>query len=516
MSQFIPTDYSDLKTRLKEGNSSSYWGGYYTQNVGFTPTQKKSFSGRILPSFNYELSTADQDYGISVGPYRNAANVDPETNQPNLSTFFAVVMSYTYFGNGQVSFLSPSTLKYTQGLRRCPETVDPIQDIRNFAKKHNDPAIRALTERSDDTKEGKTIIPYPQTRYVFNVYGTIGADRAYKNYMLDVSHKAFEDLATKLSEWRPPHETVIDPNWPDFLYGDITDPNTGLAVDTVAIPATPQPYNGFIFTTGSHKSLKGTKQIPVPQEALAGRFRMYGPGSIFKVMGAQEIIDFIVSDGAIPYHLVQQVCSPYANIPPEPKKNVTVSSPAEGDDEIPWAPPVPTVRAAGTSPSHAAPYGQPAAATPPPPPPAPALPPAPVQQPSDKFWFTDNGSSPELRTYAAVKLACTPTTQLMKEGDTVWCPPARYGFSCGIVQAATPPPPPPPPAPAPSVVVPPSMPTSAAPVIAASSASVTPPVAKLTPEEQQDMERIMSNFSSATPDDLLRYNNYLIKFSASK
>jgi hypothetical protein len=54
---FIPTDYSQIQKQLKAEKENSYWGGYFKTGVyGGTPTQKKAYSGRILPAFKNHIN----------------------------------------------------------------------------------------------------------------------------------------------------------------------------------------------------------------------------------------------------------------------------------------------------------------------------------------------------------------------------------------------------------------------------------------------------------------------------
>jgi hypothetical protein len=522
---FIPTDYSQIQKQLKAEKENSYWGGYFKPGVyGGTPTQKKSYSGRILPAFNYALSQADSEFQTSWMPYRNADNIDSETNQPVLSAFFAVVAAYSWFGNKQVSFLSPSTLRFTHSVSKGPELIDPVQDIRNFAKKHEDPAIRALTERPENKKDAKIVIPYPQRRYVFNFYGNNGVDRNPRNYLIDVSQKAFEDLAGKLSEWRPAHEQTIDPNWSNYLYGDITDPQSGVMVETTSIPSNPQPFNGFVFTTGSHKSLKGVRQYPVPPEALAGRYHLYGDNSAFKIMGAQEIVEFLVEDGAIPYHLIEEVCSNYAHVPARPNKGtVFPGSASEEDDMDSYRPPVvnpfaqkpaaPAIKPA-PAPVHtteAPPWEMPASMNTPPPPPAPA---------EERFWASMNGNIDD-NTYTRPEVQDiinkNPgyTFMLCSTGaNSAWQTPAESGFTVQVNK-------PKPPAPPPAMSAPPSLPQPVAAPVLPAMASTPPPVVSatnaastvsaLTDEERAEHVKLKAQFDAGTlpTADLMKFVQYV-------
>jgi len=435
---FSPPDYDEIQRRVKNENSGSYWGGYFKPGVfGSTPSQKKSFSGRILPMFDYSLSPADLDFQKSFFPYRDVNKVDLETNQPKFTAWFGVANAYSWFGNKAVSFLSPTTLRFTHGISSGPDVLDPIMEIRKFAKKHEDPAIRALTERVENKKDAKVIIPYPQLRYFFNFYGTAGADRNVKNYVLDVSKKAFEDLCDKLSEWRPSHEKVLDADWSQYLFGDITNPSNGIVVDTVPIPSNPQPFNGFVFTTGSHKSLKGVRQMPVPEEALIKRVQFYGDSSAFKILPAQDIVNFLVEDGAIPYELVNEVCSDFCNVPPQPKRNTFVSEGhiEEAEEDLPFVPDIPTAPAK----SYVSQYQEVSS--------PPAAPPSPPPH-SKLFWVSEPGmptlKMPETEIAEKIKTNQLSVSEasVCLVGESEWKTLKAAGFSSASDNESAPPPPP--------------------------------------------------------------------------
>lgn len=501
---FIPTDYSQIQRQIKAEKENSYWGGYFKSGVyGGTPSQKKMFSGRILPAFNYHMSQADSEFQTSWMPYRNADNIDPETNQPVLSAFFAVVAAYSWFGNKQVSFLSPSTLRFTHSVSRGPELIDPVQDIRNFAKKHEDPAIRALIERPENKKDAQIIIPYPQRRYVFNFYGTAGNDRNARNYLIDVSQKGFEDLAGKLSEWRPAHEQILDQKWPNYLYGDITDPSNGVMVDTASIPSNPQPFNGFVFTNGSHKSLKGVRQQPVPHEALVGRYHLYGDNSAFKIMGAQEIVDFLVEDGAIPYHLIEEVCSNYAHVPARPSKAKVFPGSTEEEDINSFTPPVPNpfnkqgiaAKAQAVAASHKVddtpPWEAPQVMKAPPPTPQPAV----TQE--EKYWVSMNGNvDDDLHSRFEVQDMINKNPgqafMLCEQNSNTWQSPVEARFT---VSAVTKPKPPAPPVVA-ALPTPPAMPSTPPPVVSVPKAVAA--ANPLTEKEMQEYTVLKEKFDAGT------------------
>lgn len=506
---FTPPNYSELQKRMKNEGGSSYWGGYFKNGIyGGTPSKNKSFSGRILPMFDYVgTSKADPDFAKSWAPYRDKGSINQETGQPDLVAFFGMGLCYSWFGNKQVSFLSPHTLKYTHGAEKRNEMIDPLADIHRYAKKHEDPAVRALTEREENKKDAKVVLPYPQLRYFFNFYGTSGADRTMRNYVIDFSSKGFNDLCAKLAEWRPAHERVLDSDWPEYLFGDITNPDTGLIIDTVSLPSSPQPFNGIIFTAGSHKSSKGVQSRAVPEEALVKRVHFYGDDMGFKIRSAQEIVDFLVEDGSVPYYLIQEVCSNYANVPPEPSKAKVFAgsnAAANNEEEEAYVPRRPVY-------SEPAPVKQAQ--------PAPA---APASKPEvTAYWVSVNGSKAEKYTEAQVQEVVDhdySSVRLCKVGDKQWKQPSEFGFFKTEIPADLPPvddedAPPFETAEAPPVE---EAPPWSAPTMAPSSAPVvrkpaSNEVAKdngLSPDEKEELESLELDFArdgvNMGPDKLAR------------
>jgi hypothetical protein len=501
MSEFTPPNYSEIQRRMKNEGGSSYWGGYFKNGIyGGTPSKNKSFSGRILPMFDYMgTSRADPDFPKSWAPYRDKGNINQETGQPDLVAFFGVGLCYSWFGNKQVSFLSPHTYKYTHGHEKRNEMTDPLSDIHRYAKKHEDPKIRALTEREENKKDAKVILPYPQLRYFFNFYGTSGVDRTPKNYVIDFSSKGFNDLCGKLGEWRPNHERVVDQDWPDYLFGDITNPDTGILIDTVALPSSPQPFNGIIFTAGSHKSSKGVQVKPVPDEALIKRIHFYGDDMGFKIKSAQEIVDFLVEDGSVPYFLIEEVCSNYANVPPEPSRaKVFAGNTAEEDEEAAYVPRNPMVSKPAPAPQ---PVSRPVV--------APAAPPAPPPPAAEQmYWISVNGKAAEKCNADRInkEMRDNPgpnAIKLCKVGERTWSSPEHLGFILPVEEA--------PPVPiddeppfmsdeAPSIEEAPpwgmpDVPVSSAPAVKKPSAEKAASSSSLTPEEQDELDRLELDFS---------------------
>ena len=464
---------------FEKGEGSKSWMDYFVDGVeSFTPSAKKTFAGRLLPGFDWSLPMDSPEFKLGVIPYRDASQIDPDTNQAVLNSFFARLPCYSWFGNTDSRFLSPSARKFMMGNFDPSDMWDPVADIRQVAYQSADPAIKNLTKNDPNSKDGP-VIPYPGWKCFFNFYGHDVTNQEWKNAVIIVSNKGGEDLLTKMGEWRPGPEGIIDPNWPDYLFGDITDPARGLLATATQIPSTPQAFGGFVFVPGNHKSANGAQVLSVGPDILRARHNIWSEEAL-KIYSYQELVNFLVEDGAIPYELIQQACGGRASVPAKPTSYSSASTaPTAGQPT-----PAPVAAAPAPAPVAAAPAPAPtpapapvAAAPAPAPAPAPvAAAPAPAPDPvvaEPKFWVTNTAtgvceSTPLAAGVIEHDLAHGASYMLMTEDQSSgWKSPEELGFA-GPPQSppsAAPAPAPvaaaPTPAPAPAAAPTPAEPTSA-------------------------------------------------------
>lgn len=445
--------------------------GYYHGGVeAMTPSANKGFRGRILPGFDWALSKADAQFGTSWAPYRDASVMSRQTHLPEFTSFFLQVRCYTWFGKEHVRFLSPETRRFL-GCVDPNSMRDPIQDIRRAALK--DAHYKHLTQRDPNSKDNP-VIPFPSQKCLFNVYGDEIGGQNMRNMIIDVSKKAVEDLQHKLDTFRRASDEVWDPEWADYMLGDVTNPSTGAATTVTSIPSTPLPFNGFVFNA-SHTSTGGLQRLPVGPDILAGRYNLWSE-DVLRILSAQEIVDIIVADGMIPYELIERVCGGYANVGPEVKQNTVVSSPAYTAQHS----------SAASVASPTASYAPPAAPTAPAPPSAPA---APAQDTSVWVVGSDSQVTKSSREETQARIDAGESVKVMSLTGSEWVEPSALGFDSpdAIVQAPVAPAAPAPPAPP----APPSAPaapvnTAAPEVKAAGGAS-----SGLTAEEQMELDNLL-------------------------
>ena len=403
-----------------EGNDNERgWMDFFQDGVhSFTPSQKKTFVGRILPGFDWSLPVGTPEFQQGYTPYRDASQIG-EDNQALFNSFFIRVPCYSFFGKASSRFLSPSVRKYMVGDYDPSDMWDPVQDIRNVAVNHSDPTIKALTKK-EEGKIGNPTIPYPGWKCFYNFYGHDISNEDWKNAVVVVPSNGGKDLGEKLSEWRPAQENILDKNWPNYLYGDITDPQTGLTVTAKQIPGTPQSFGGFAIVQGKHKTAQGARPQAVSDEVIAARYNLWSEDAL-KVYSYQELVDFMVEDGDVPYELIEQACSGRANVAKKPTSYKAASTAQEPRNTQP-----PTSNTQ-QPPAPAPPQEQ--VSTPPPP--------APIDEEEEKFWVSKDGKVlPDLYPKSAVD-------GFVASGSTVLTMPKDQSTTWEAVKAPSTPPAPP-------------------------------------------------------------------------
>ena len=336
------------------------------------PSGKNILRGRILPARDTSFTESDDAYKGSVVPYRDLACgiLDKETLTPAFTPWYVFVRAYKFFGTSGDSFISPQTLK--QATDNPMDWEDPVRDCFNYAQNHSDPSIKALTAKPTD-KMGSSVIPLASDIALINMYLQDPKDNVWKVAIVPVTKTAINDLKDKLSRPTPMSlGEAYDPNFPDYLYGDITDAARGLLVSTAQITtSTGNKFNGFTIGTGAGRDLSGVQAFPVDEQTLYNRYDLQSADTL-RILSYQELVEFMVSDGAIPLEVIKAACSEKANVP---SKGAITQKTAAG----PANPPAQQAPAGSLGPSTP----QQAATTPPATPttPPPVIPAAPKKEP---------------------------------------------------------------------------------------------------------------------------------------
>jgi hypothetical protein len=189
-------------------------------------------------------------------------------------------------------------------------TADPIDDCYRWVKNNGGSEYAYLI----DTK-GKRMsdfrLSYPKDVVFSN--GLRLAEGSWKSEVLVYTSMALKHLKGLLSQYPEPGTPLRDENWPKYMFGDITHPETGVILQSASYKSdTGNTFNGFQIGA-SNKRLQEVRELPVTEAQLEARADL-GSLDVLNIPSYQEIVDFIVRDGSIPLEVIKQACGHMANI----------------------------------------------------------------------------------------------------------------------------------------------------------------------------------------------------------
>lgn len=288
-------------------------------------------AGYILPAFDSTLHLQDSSRPTSVGAYRDINRIDTEAMLPELTDWVVFVDGYTYYGKSMSTFASPTNIG----------AVDPIIELRKEVyrrRRQGDESLMHLVQLPKNaTMQDKIILPGAATLALMNVWATGNNEREqdfaqYKNRVLCLKVTAWSVLKEALNEMRPATiATPRDPNWPNFLLGDVTNPMAAVRWNSTEY----QDKNGFrsaVLNFGHYSMQPGsmervfnchTEQLPV--EALAGRYDLADIQNVLHIPTSEEVAELLIEEDQVPYDLLAEVCEGKVNLP-KPKRLVKTAA----------------------------------------------------------------------------------------------------------------------------------------------------------------------------------------------
>lgn len=306
---------------------------------------KEQYQLRILPAFDRGIPVDDPSFATSYVAYRDN-NLEQEalTHTPGFTDWYFTFSGYSFLGRQSRSFLSQASL--FQG--SIDPGYDPVHDCYRYAKRSEDPAIKALTERPKDQKS-HAVIPSVRRWAFVNAYVDTNNSGVWENKIVYFSSMSMEDLKKKLALRAGRNDAIVSPDWPDFVFGDITDPLGGL----LAKVRKARPYDNTqgietpcLFFSNQPGTLVGANTWPIDPATEEGRAVLYGrydlsdSEKVTKIASYEALLDYIVQDGTIPYEIIAAACGAYADVPAEPPsaREATYSAPPPevvDEDQVP-------------------------------------------------------------------------------------------------------------------------------------------------------------------------------------
>ena len=317
--------------------------GFFHDGVVSTQfSPKKEYILRLLPAFDHSKA-GTPEFATSWVPYRDKElPEDMTTKSPGFTSWYFVVQGYTFFGRGTHSLLSPLSFP-SKGSR---SGLDPIFDIRQYCRKSQEPNLQALVDDKASSK-GATV---PNARYYVLTNTLLMTDitsRSTENQVGIFTNAAWNDFKQKLALRAGREDEVISPEWADFIYGDITHPEQGLSVRVKETPMDSNPnikYAGLLLSSvdgrlDGHQKWSITDAPDQGASVLAARYNIGDMESVTKIWDYDQILDLLVSDGVVPYEVIERACSPYAaNGIPTPSaasKSASYSIPSGTEEAAP-------------------------------------------------------------------------------------------------------------------------------------------------------------------------------------
>lgn len=319
-------------------------------------TAQKPVTGRILPGFDWSISLADPAFLQGWTPYRDLSIINPKSGQPEWTRFFINVEVFDHVGIDEndtfMANVSKSALLGADGLTDF-DTRDAFTDIRKTINKHIKSALpteKAALERliKTENKNESPIAPNGKSRGMLNTW-FVNSDNQWDVGPFALTYSALQHLLDNLDEFVNPQEGSRDPQWSNYLLGDVTAPHNGLQFTTAMISAKPpaRPFNGIQFNARP-KTIVGLNTLPCDASLLARRLVLHHP-DLYNFLTYQQQIEYAVEKTKIPYHLIEEACYNWGTVPPSTRRAgaTSYSSPTGGP------PPPPPVM----QPQHSQPTG---------------------------------------------------------------------------------------------------------------------------------------------------------------
>ena len=280
------------------------------------PKEGHSLDVIILPSF--DSMKGPSEFRQSYSPYRevNSDLKDPITKTPAFTGWAKSCKAYSFFGNQRKNFVSPLTGKAYRAVKSKkdnkvryypPSNIDPVVDIANYIffnydKLGND--VRNLI-----TKNEKGIQPLPRgpKSYILS-NALVSIDNGKWQFkIIAYSETAYIDLIKTLAWRTSKNQSGLTPQFDEYLFGDITDPQTGSILSvSLKSSGTGPSFAGFNISN-DNMNLDGRRPIPnglITEDILKQRV-ILNDTDYLDVWSYQDIVDFLVSDELVPISVIQ-------------------------------------------------------------------------------------------------------------------------------------------------------------------------------------------------------------------
>jgi hypothetical protein len=262
---------------------------------------------RILPSLDLESVGAENFYKTVV-PYKNADGT--------LTNWAVMIKGYTYFGSLKNHLLSPAT--YYMDHNYPPRWCDPIKDLSSFIKFNdkkcypntNTPIIsdeeRLLINGVQGDIYSKVLPMKPRVFALVNALVENATTKEWNAQILGIPEYVFEAFIDKpLKEKAGRDDKIVDPNFSNFLFGDVTSVNCGCIIEARLNPKL-KIGSMELYVSADNESLVGHQVMPVSEEHLLQRRFLHDADNVLDVKSKQDLLDILCKDPAIPLETIHK------------------------------------------------------------------------------------------------------------------------------------------------------------------------------------------------------------------
>lgn len=265
---------------------------------------------RILPSFDYSLYQTES-FQTSVLPFKTP-------DQKGMTDWAAAVKGYLYFGELWAHFLSPATMQPGAAFPR--KFTDPIADLRSFiyqGNKHqytlsdgitpliNQEAMDLILPDPNSQFKAPKLPSKPRDFVLVNALVENSETKAWEAKVVILTKQAF-NLLEDILDMRPKKsDPEITPAYPDYLFGDITDIQTGCILEAREVKTDSNTKALTLCPSSDNKSLVGWVNKPITVDDLKARSVLVDPDEVLDIWDYQKILDQLCKDPMIPTDVLQ-------------------------------------------------------------------------------------------------------------------------------------------------------------------------------------------------------------------
>ena len=266
---------------------------------------------RLLPCFDYSLYGSEAFYSSWV-PFKSP-------DQTSFTQWAIPVKGYTYFGKLWEHFLSPATAQASTS-KYADKFTDPIADLSSFirmsvrnGKTLRDGVTPLITQEELDLastprESGKfVVIPMkPRAFLLVNALVENKDNGEWEQKVVILSSQAYK-LLTETLETRPGRsDPIVSEAFPDYLFGDITDPNDGCILFPKEEPSDSGINILTLTPSYNKKTLAGHTKMPITEAQLRGRYLLNDTDNVLDIWDYQRILDQMCKDPAIPLETLEK------------------------------------------------------------------------------------------------------------------------------------------------------------------------------------------------------------------